>query len=583
MKATIHKWSRLQAGHSILLVMIISTATFLVLGGLLKWSVGNTTANVRNNQYFKTVAAAEAATEKVIANLVTDYFEDEAISSNLERYRVLVPTAGESARWGNYVFSDGEGNNNRTYVEHLPPDEFRVLDSQYRGLHGYASAFRVISNARELNTPFPMTAALRQDVEVAMIPLFQFAIFYNLDLEINPGPPMVVTGPVHCNKTIYMRPGDELRFKSDVTAVGALQLNRHPDDPTPPGSGRVIFEAEHDAGVPSLNLPIGTNNTPVGVRQIVEIPPPSESPDSSMGRQRYYNKADLILLVQDTGLQAFSGVGFGSRTNIHTNEIKSFFTNVTFFDQREGRTVKASQIDVSRLRQWNSTNRSLRPFLRSNDVRIVYIADQRSQSSSTMPGVRLVNGHTLLPKGLTIATPNPLYVRGQYNVSTNGATTPLPTTNTTKTLPASLVGDSITVLSTSWNDAVASSGISSRTAAATTVNAAFLAGIVQTTNTGGGSYSGGVENFPRFLENWSGIVFTYNGSMVVMYDSKQAIRKWPGTGTVYNPPNRAWSFDQNFHDINKLPPGTPVARTLIRGKWYTMKPGTTQVVSGTVN
>jgi hypothetical protein len=151
------------------------------------------------------------------------------------------------------------------------------------------------------------------------------------------------------------------------------------------------------------------------------------------------------------------------------------------------------------------------------------------------------------------------------------------------TRPASLVADAITVLSTSWNDAMASSGIDSRIANPTTVNAAFLAGIVQTTNSGGGSYSGGVENFPRFLENWSGKVFTYNGSMVVMFDSKQAIRKWPGTGTVYNPPNRAWAFDQNFRDINKLPPETPVARTLIRGKWYTMKPGTTQVVSGTVN
>jgi hypothetical protein len=582
MKTTIRKWSRSQAGHSILLVMIISTATFLVLGGLLKWSVGNTTANVRNNQYFKTVAAAEAATEKVISHLTTDYFEDESIASNLDRYRELVPTAEESARWGKYVFSDGEGNNNRTYVEHLPPDEFRVLDSQYRGLHGYASAFRVISNARELGTVFPMTAALRQDVEVAMIPLFQFAIFYNLDLEINPGPPMVVTGPVHCNRTIYLRPGDELRFKSDVTAVGALATTRHPDDPSYPGvtTGRVIFEAEHDAGVPSLNLPIGTNNTPVGVRQIVEVPPPSESPDSPMGRQRYYNKADLILLVQDTGIKAFSGA---TRTNIHTNEIKSFLTNVTFFDQREGRTVKASQIDVGRLRLWNETNKSLKLLLNSNDVRIVYIADQRSQSSSTMPGVRLVNGHTILPKGLTVATPNPLYVRGNYNISTNGSTVPLPTTNTVMTRPASLVGDAITVLSQSWNDSAASSGISSRSAAATTVNAAFLAGIVQTTNTGGGSYSGGVENFPRFLENWSGKVFTYNGSMVVMYGSKQATRKWPGTGEVYNPPNRAWSFDQNFRDINRLPPGTPVARTLIRGKWYTMKPGTTEVVSGTVN
>ena len=200
-------------------------------------------------------------------------------------------------------------------------------------------------------------------------------------------------------------------------------------------------------------------------------------------------------------------------------------------------------------------------------------------SLARWPGVRLVNGHTILPRGLTIATPNPLYVRGHYNISTNGSTSPLPTTNTMMTRPASLVGDAITVLSTSWNDANATNAIGSRLASPTTVNAAFLAGIVQTTRSGEGSYSGGVENFPRFLENWSGRVFTYNGSMVVMYDSKQAIRKWPKTGTVYNPPNRAWSFDQNFRDINKLPPGTPVARTLIRGKWYTMKPGTTEVVT----
>ena len=586
MKTTIHTWSRSQAGHSILLVMIISTATFLVLGGLLKWSAGNTAANVRNNQYFKTVAAAEAATEKVISHLMTDYFEDETVSGNLDHYRAMVPSANESVLWGRYSFSDGKGNANRTYVEHLPPDEFRVLDSQYRGLHGYASAFRVISNARDTGTMFPMTAALRQDVEVAMIPLFQFAIFYNLDLEINPGPPMAVTGPVHCNKTIYLRPGDELRFKSDVTAVGSLAMTRHPNDPAYPGatSGRVIFEAEHDAGVSSLNLPIGTNNTPVGVRQIVDVPPVAESPDSPMGKERYYNKADLILLVRDTGVRALSGVRVdGSRNQIHTNEIKSFLTNVTFFDQREQRTVKASEIDVRRLGDWNRTNKSLRPLLALGDVRTIYIADQRSQSSSTMPGVRLVHGHTLLPKGLTIATPNPIYVRGNYNISTNNSTVPLPTTNTVMTRPASLVGDSITVLSAAWNDGAASSSIGSRTAQPTTVNAAFLAGIVQTTNTGGGSYSGGVENFPRFLENWSTKVFTYNGSMVVMFASNQAIRKWPGTGTVYNPPNRAWSFDNNFRDINKLPPGAPVARALIRGKWLTMKPGSTEVVSGTAN
>ena len=44
-----------------------------------------------------------------------------------------------------------------------------------------------------------------------------------------------------------------------------------------------------------------------------------------------------------------------------------------------------------------------------------------------------------------------------------------------------------------------------------------MAGIVETANN---DYSGGVENFPRFLENWSGSTFTYNGSMVVLYLSQ---------------------------------------------------------------
>src|SRR5690606_2141787 len=99
-----------------------------------------------------------------------------------------------------------------------------------------------------------------------------------------------------------------------------------------------------------------------------------------------------------------------------------------------------------------------------------------------------------------------------------------------------LVGDSITILSTAWNDSNANKAMSHRTASATTVNAAFLAGIVPSDGT---YYSGGVENFPRFLENWSGRVFTYNGSMVVMYYSAIATAPWGGSD-VYNAPNRNW-------------------------------------------
>ena len=83
-----------------------------------------------------------------------------------------------------------------------------------------------------------------------------------------------------------------------------------------------------------------------------------------------------------------------------------------------------------------------------------------------------------------------------------------------------------------------------------------------------------VENFPRFLENWSGKTFTYNGSMVVMFYSLLSTAPWPGTGSVYNAPNRNWAFDINFLDANKLPPGTPQLQAVIRGNWSLISPNT---------
>ena len=66
--------------------------------------------------------------------------------------------------------------------------------------------------------------------------------------------------------------------------------------------------------------------------------------------------------------------------------------------------------------------------------------------------------------------------------------------------------------------------MASRVASSTTVNAAFLTGAVDTTL---GHYSGGMENFPRFLETWgSANVFTYNGSMIKMFPSLYATNFW---------------------------------------------------------
>jgi len=203
----------------------------------------------------------------------------------------------------------------------------------------------------------------------------------------------------------------------------------------------------------------------------------------------------------------------------------------------------------------------------------VYVLDRRTLPGTQLAAVRLRNGTTLPEKGLTVASARPLYVLGNYN-QTNSAN--MHTTNTASTRPASLVADAVTLLSVNWDDANSVNGLDSRVAKPTTVNAAILTGVVETTK---GKYSGGMENFPRFLEKWGlANTLTYNGSMVKMFPSQYATGTWRTTG-VYDPPKRNWAYDLNFNDPAKLPPLTPSLLKVLRGQWATVPPGKNTVAA----
>jgi hypothetical protein len=75
-----------------------------------------------------------------------------------------------------------------------------------------------------------------------------------------------------------------------------------------------------------------------------------------------------------------------------------------------------------------------------------------------------------------------------------------------------------------------------------TVNAAILAGIVKTSQSSS-IYSGGAHNLMRFLEDRTNKTLTYNGSMVVLYNSIRAIRPFQQPGSYYEPPERNLAFD----------------------------------------
>ena len=362
-----------------------------------------------------------------------------------------------------------------------------------------------------------------------------------------------------------------------------------------------------------INLPTGTNGAP------------NPWAYTTNGQTYMFNASDLIISNSANGFGGTKGTNLtiwyqdpantvtpltqisndfyvvtnrGTGTTYTTNYVApgntnivsagfSFVTNVSYYDFRESDTVQAVQVDVSKLNVWltntsttggNSINRTSFHD-NAHGIRSIYVYNKVPTTGSQLPAVRMINGaqlpYTVDPNGtglttggLTVSTPQPIYVEGNYNVQTASSTAQASagTTNTAYTYPAALLGDAVTVLSGKWSDSYASTTTCSTrtTPTATTVNAACLEGIVESTNS---NYSGGVENFLRMEENWNGVNLTYNGSIVVMFPSIYATNFWPGTGTVYNPPNRNWAFDLNFTNPNKLPPLSPKIYRIIRSSW----------------
>ena len=347
-------------------------------------------------------------------------------------------------------------------------------------------------------------------------------------------------------------------------------------DPTT-GSKTMPSYVKKTENVSAMVLPIGTNNSPAAVQAILDPPLSGEDPDSSLGRQRIFNQADLIISNTPSGVKistgawnAFQDIPPDSGTNY------SFVSNASFYDYREGKTVNATQIDVAKFNSWlsnTSTNggsavNGKAQFKMSHGLNSIYTLDTRPVTTATLAGVRVVNGKVLPEDGLTVATPAPLYVKGHFNLN-NGTDTTSGQTNTANTKPAAFIADAVTMLSDKWSDSYNNkTSIGSRAPENTTVNAAILAGIVESQKDSSGTkhYSGGVENFPRFLEDWSGESLTYNGSMVVMFPSRRATNFW-SYGSSYTAPNRKWAFDTSFLNSDRLPPLTPQVRKLVRGQW----------------
>jgi hypothetical protein len=426
--------------------------------------------------------------------------------------------------------------------------------------------------------PGNVTAKVRRVFEKQSISPWNWAIFYNDPLEIHPGPPFTVTGWVHTNSMLYTG-HSSLTFASKVTFTGGWKVGfmsgdgTHPETPTSPSWPKDLPPLQDQSHQPfgidpsqSFNT-TDTNPNNDGWHELIDVPVAGFA--DPLAGLRMWDQAGIKVLInsssQNITVLNQDGSAASSKLSDTINNAISF---QSIQDNREGASIKVSTLDLSQIYNGGSYASDNSLGLKGFNG-IIYLVDTTA-SSIRKVAVRLKNGKQLASGGITIASANPIYVQGDYNTGSgtppsNSGDPTNPTVAGYTRQPAAIIGDSVDILSNAWSDSNSTKSLSSRIASNTTVNAAVLAGNVPT-GTVGNNYSGGVENFPRFLEDWSGKSFTYYGSMVELYPSNQATGIWGGNSNTYNPPNRNWYFDSNFYA--NPPKGSLAITKYIKQKWF---------------
>ncbi|MEL6904011.1 MAG: hypothetical protein AAFP22_01310 [Planctomycetota bacterium] len=458
----------------------------------------------------------------------------------------------------------------------------------------------------------------RTIVNVEWMPLFQFAVFYGTDLEIHAGPDLTLRGRVHSNGDMYLGGGSTITLDTNYVravgdiyrmnkhggaAAGSVDIRRYVDDPFDSGAPsefeRMLsqdqfgatsttsgydsnFTAGYDADGDGLfngpgdwlpfefgaaelwGPPSGSSGTGqtvmTGQHGVTEAVTPDvgsiqmyEETASGTGgdyrfdeesgtyiedpgngthdRGYFYDNAGLAVIVDGNGqLRVTDAAG-----NDVTVDVAGAITVDEVADMRQSDSgsegTPVARIDLELL--------AATGHFPANGL--VY-ASHELLGEGTDAGGLMLTGGAELAQSLTVASSGPVYVQGDYNVTDKKS--------------AAVIGDAVNLLSNAWDGTKAPGTLPDATE--TTYNFAMITGSYSSES---GRYNGGLENLPRFHEDWAGVACNIAGSFVNIFDSEHATGDWAYGGDRYTAPVRDWQYDPLFNDVESLPPFTPMAVT----------------------
>jgi hypothetical protein len=217
----------------IMLVLILTAGVSLVLGSVLNLSITEKKNNTRHILQQQAKNAAESMVEYGFADLMNRFRTESAVGlvqNSLAADPVTIPASAATFYSGSEVDLSqcelvvGEVPDSAVEVYIDPTDPSNEYDP-LKGKRAYVRRIEVLAKAvatSNLNGGTSIGAYAREVLEVRDSPLFAHAIFYNMDLELHPGPAMYVYGPVHTNKDFWVEASNGLKFYETISSAGRI-------------------------------------------------------------------------------------------------------------------------------------------------------------------------------------------------------------------------------------------------------------------------------------------------------------------------------------------------------------------------
>jgi hypothetical protein len=492
------------------------------------------------------------------------------------------------------------------------------VEEDSAGIQTIVRPFRLEARGEAFGSSEPV----RRLVDLRVTPIFQFAVFYTEDLEINPGPNMTLGGRVHSNGDMYLGSNNTLTVDTNyLRAAGGIYRNRKNNPATSSGTVKIRKWVENpfDPSEPAefVNMNSKGQLSGSGVASVSGYDSNFEGYDAARdgdftdsgdwlpwgpGALEYWGEPDgylggsghtVLSDVHGTGIAEAPGIG-----SISMYEATEGGSHV--WDDREGIYVPAAAGEGTHSPGYFHANADL-SILTYDDgtwdafdgngfsVKDILVAagvvnqttlyDARQSSDGTKSPICEIDIAALNTSG---AFPvNGLIYAAHYGMGTgtdakgvllhNGSELAGPLTvvsegplyvqgdyNTVNKKGAAVIGDAVNLLSNSWTGSKNKGQLP--TASNTTFNMAIVTGNHESFV---GDYNGGLENLPRFHEKWSNKDCNIHGSFVNAWQSRYATGHWAYGGDIYQAPRRNWFYDTFFNDVDNLPPFTPRVVTAV--------------------